>query len=330
MELISVVVPIYNSEKYLKKCLESIGGQEYINLEVLLIDDGSADNSGAICAEFAEQDDRFKYFHQINAGVSAARNTGLANANGEYICFVDSDDWLNADHIKSLYDAITKSGADLAVCGISVADGEKTVCTVTHEYNEVLDQAGVASDYLHNGKTMLWNSPCNKLFRKKKICEPFDESMRCGEDCAFVMRYMERCDKIAITKSIGYNYFQPQQAGIKYPKNDARQCFLYSQSVGSFLMSCTEEAGYKEAYERFVCGNVCRDAAILAKTRPFQEAKKLVKEFYNYPVFCQVLRNKSWKGLGKKYSVVGWLMKLRMVNLMIILSKIQSGMEVKI
>ena len=77
-----------------------------------------------------------------------------------------------------------------------------------------------------------------------------------------------------------------------------------------------------KAYERFVCGNVCRDAAILAKTRPYGEAKKMVNEFYDYPTFCKVLNNRAWKGLGKKYIVVGWLMKLQMINLLVLLSKI--------
>lgn len=322
MELISVIVPIYNSEKFLKKCLESIVGQEYSNVEILLIDDGSEDDSRAICEEFTEKDDRFKYFYQRNAGVAAARNNGLANANGEYICFVDSDDWLNTDHIKKLYDIVKESGADLAVCGISVTDGDVAINAVTHECEGIFSRAAVASSYLKDEKMILWNSTFNKLFKKEKIYVPFDESVKCGEDCIFVMRYMESCDKIAITKNTGYNYFKPQNERIKYLENDARQCFLYSQSVGRFLASCMEESNYMKAYERFVCGNVCRDAAILAKTRPYGEAKKMVNEFYDYPTFCKVLNNRAWKGLGKKYIVVGWLMKLQMINLLVLLSKI--------
>lgn len=114
---ISVIVPIYKVEPYLQKCLDSIVGQTYRNLEIILVDDGSPDNCGAICDEYAAKDQRIKVIHQANGGVSAARNAGLAAATGNWIGWVDGDDWAEADMYGYLLENARKYGADVAVCG---------------------------------------------------------------------------------------------------------------------------------------------------------------------------------------------------------------------
>lgn len=114
-ELISVVVPIYNVEKYLQKCIDSILAQTYRHLEIILVDDGSPDNCGAICDNYAQEDGRVLVIHKKNGGLSSARNAGLEIAKGELIVFIDSDDWIDANYIEKLYDDISESGADVAV-----------------------------------------------------------------------------------------------------------------------------------------------------------------------------------------------------------------------
>ncbi|MRN07390.1 glycosyltransferase family 2 protein [Lactobacillus sp. 0.1XD8-4] len=118
-EKISVIVPVYNDEKYLKQCVESVLTQSYSNLEVILVDDGSTDNTPAICEDFREQDDRVRVIHKQNEGVGASRNTGIAMATGDYILFIDHDDWLFQDHIQKLYDLLKKNQADIAVANFS-------------------------------------------------------------------------------------------------------------------------------------------------------------------------------------------------------------------
>lgn len=116
--LISVIVPIYNTEKYLEKCLDSIVGQSYRHLEIIIVDDGSSDGSSDICDRYAAMDSRIKVIsHGENLGLSAARNSGLDIAAGEYFCFADSDDWLEIDMYQFLMDDILSTGADIAVCG---------------------------------------------------------------------------------------------------------------------------------------------------------------------------------------------------------------------
>lgn len=115
--MISVIVPVYNVEPYLKKCLDSIVNQTYRNLEILLVDDGSTDKSGEICDRFAEVDRRIRVFHTENRGLSCARNTGLDHAAGEWIGFVDSDDWIEPDMYETLLKRAEATGADIVECG---------------------------------------------------------------------------------------------------------------------------------------------------------------------------------------------------------------------
>lgn len=113
--LVSIIVPVYNVEPYLDRCVQSLLGQTYTNLEIILVDDGSPDRCGEMCDAFARQDPRIRVIHQQNRGVSSARNTALSMAHGAYICFVDGDDWVSPWYVSHLYDAITADGADMSV-----------------------------------------------------------------------------------------------------------------------------------------------------------------------------------------------------------------------
>lgn len=116
MEKISIIVPVYNVSQYIHKCIDSIINQTYSNLEIILIDDGSTDNCGVICDEYAKKDDRIKVIHKKNEGVSAARNSGIDVATGEYLGFVDSDDWIDENMYKLLYTNLKKEDADISCC----------------------------------------------------------------------------------------------------------------------------------------------------------------------------------------------------------------------
>lgn len=114
--MISVIMPVYNMEQYLERCLKSVVKQTYSNLEILLINDGSSDKSGDICEQWAKQDRRIRVFHKENGGLSDARNWGLEYAKGEYLCFVDSDDYMEPDMLEKLLNALEKNAAEIAVC----------------------------------------------------------------------------------------------------------------------------------------------------------------------------------------------------------------------
>ena len=125
--MISVIVPVYKVEPYLRQCVDSILGQTYRDIEVLLIDDGSPDRCGEICEEYAGKDARVRVFHTENNGLSSARNLGLREAKGEYIGFVDSDDWIDPDMYEILLRRIEESGTNVSVCGVR-SESQRFIC----------------------------------------------------------------------------------------------------------------------------------------------------------------------------------------------------------
>lgn len=115
-EKVTIIVPVYNVEKYIANCIESIIKQKYHNIEIVLVDDGSTDKSGKICDEYSKKDERIKVIHKKNNGVSSARNSGIDNATGDYICFVDGDDYVREDYVEYMYNLIKKENADISLC----------------------------------------------------------------------------------------------------------------------------------------------------------------------------------------------------------------------
>jgi len=130
MPKISVIVPVYNVEKYLAKCIDSILAQTFTDFECILINDGSPDNSPAICDEYAKKDERMKVIHKENGGVSSARNTGLDIAQGEWITFADSDDWVDENYLELMYSNAIKNNCDLSICGFKSVDEKGNINAV--------------------------------------------------------------------------------------------------------------------------------------------------------------------------------------------------------
>lgn len=202
-ELISVIVPIFNAEGYLKKCLNSIVRQSYKDLEIILIDDGSTDSSGIICDEYGNSDQRVKVVHKINEGVSVARNTALEMAGGRYICFVDSDDWLDPYALENLYRAQQESNADL-VCG-SVADIKSYKKKNYHIPNHVFQDEEIVQAFLDY--YFAFCAPWGKLLKKRIIEEwnfVFNKNIPYGEDTSFNLNYIAKCSCVTSINSIVY------------------------------------------------------------------------------------------------------------------------------
>jgi glycosyltransferase involved in cell wall biosynthesis len=186
--LISIIVPVYNVEPYVKKCIDSILAQSYEKIEVLLVDDGSTDASGVICDDCAKKDGRIKVIHKKNGGVSSARNAGLEVIKGDYISFVDGDDALKADFIEKLYEDIARTGSDVSICGFRRFDesGETT-------YSEANFAGVISSDdaialLLEN---KFYPAPWGKLFKKKIFKKiRYNEHYTYGEDLDVTARYL--------------------------------------------------------------------------------------------------------------------------------------------
>ena len=207
MNKISVIVPCYKVEDYLSQCLESIIGQTYKNLEIILVDDGSPDRCPLICDEYAQKDSRIKVIHKKNGGLSSARNAGLDIATGDYIAFVDSDDWLELDMYETLYNVINNYCVDIAVCDIiKYSNGVKTKETEDGENVSIINSPKDA--FLHQ----FYTKPCirfevwNKLFRREVVSNIRFKEGQIYEDIYFDRCVFQRINKIAYIPKYKYYY----------------------------------------------------------------------------------------------------------------------------
>lgn len=204
--LISIIVPVYNAGCYLQRCIDSLLNQTYPNIEIILIDDGSTDNSARICDVISQKDSRIKIVHQENQGVSAARNKGLDIATGSYIGFVDADDTVQPEMYSELYKMLIENNVDLSICNQSLVIGSKTVVDSILEDVSYFNKDDAIEQVLL-GKTFR-GGPCNKLF-KADLCKnlKFDIDISIGEDLLFFIKYLLKCEKIIFIPQSYYNYF---------------------------------------------------------------------------------------------------------------------------
>ncbi|QIK59619.1 glycosyltransferase family 2 protein [Dysgonomonas sp. HDW5A] len=212
-ELISIIVPVYNVEKYLPKCLDSIINQSYQNIEVFLINDGSTDNSLSICEEYKKRDNRITVFSQVNFGIASARNLGLDNARGSFISFIDSDDYVGPDFIYNLYSLLKNTSSDISMCNF--LEVKESDVDFTFSQNIPLNiQQYSGCEYLHKlyskefavGKIVVWN----KLY-SRAIWEDLRFPVgKLNEDEAIIHYVYDRANKIAITSEILYFYVERQ------------------------------------------------------------------------------------------------------------------------
>lgn len=222
-DVISVVVPIYNAEKYLKRCIESILNQSYRELEVLLINDGSKDSSLNIIKEYASIDSRIRIVDKENEGVSKTRNRGLNEATGKYIYFIDSDDYIDADTIELLYKSIENNSNQLSVCSFyNTFDNteEKVEIGIKNENilkrNRYLEYMSTGLYSVYYGA--LWNKLyCTKIIRENKLY--FEENISLAEDFIFNLYYLEHIDNVGIVEGCKYHYYQDNQASLTKTKD---------------------------------------------------------------------------------------------------------------
>lgn len=201
--MVSIIVPVYNVEKYLEQCLESLRNQSLHDIEVILVDDGSSDSSGSICDRYAAADSRFVVIHKPNGGLSSARNAGLAVARGEYIGFMDSDDWAEPRMYERLLELITTHRADIAQIGLRKAYRGISFNKPYGGHEQVLTRDQAMAEMLTD--RIFPNYTPIKLYRREVINIGFPEG-RTYEDVFVQVEYFNRASRIAIAPDILYNY----------------------------------------------------------------------------------------------------------------------------
>lgn len=215
---VSVVIPVYNTEKYLKRCIDSVISQSYNNLEILIVDDGSTDGSSSICDSIAESDSRVKVIHQINGGLSAARNAGINSSTGDYICFLDSDDYYCPDIIKQAVNE-AENGCDCVIWGYIAKfdDNSADDKIYAQDYFKFIKGENCFTGEITSALGYAWN----KLYNADKLknqTDGFEKGLWMIEDIEFNSRFFPVCNSVCVLNTVGTVYMQyaTQTLGKKY------------------------------------------------------------------------------------------------------------------
>ncbi len=248
---ISVIIPVYNAEKTLKKCLDSILNQSLKEIEIILINDGSKDKSDGICQNYVKKDTRILYINKSNEGCSITRNLGIDIAKGKYITFVDSDDYLEKEMYKSMYNIAKKDNSDIVVCGFNILD---------EKYNH-LEKVRPAK-YLDKMeyfkiKNKCFNSPWNKIYKKELLKNNniyFPKNTHMGEDLVFNVKAFYFAEKIDIVKECYYNYYNNLFGAMNNVKK-RKEIYISLNEIFNFFNKYDKNNKYLKIYNEFFIFN---------------------------------------------------------------------------
>jgi glycosyltransferase involved in cell wall biosynthesis len=258
MNKISVIIPIYNTGEHLKRCIASVTEQSLKNIEIILVDDGSTDNSGSICDEYAKKDNRITVIHKKNEGVSIARNTGIEKASGEFIGFVDSDDWIDKEMYSDLYDAAVRNDADIVMCDATTKYDTKPdeADTITQlPESIILNKKNIAPSLLMEMAGAAWRCIYRKeLLKDNNIVFPIN--LKFSEDRIFNILAFGYADSIYYIKKSYYNrYIRKGSAVSKYYDNMIDIVLDARQRIRSAVDSAWNgNKAYKDMYENQIIG----------------------------------------------------------------------------
>lgn len=235
-KLISIIIPIYNSEKYIKKCINSVIEQSYKNIEIILVNDGSTDNSLEICKSYKKIDSRIRIINQKNKGTAAARNVGIKKSKGEYICFVDSDDEIKSNYVEYLLYLINKNDCDIAIASYTVKSGKKEY-DLGIGYSEKIINQKECLQLLLNSKGFTV-SLCSKLFKRNVFdCIIFPEGYM-YEDDATIYEIILNCEKISYGNKSIYTYYVRNNSVMTSNFSNKRLILLkYADKMKSDILS---------------------------------------------------------------------------------------------
>lgn len=282
--LISIIVPIYNSELYLKDCIESIINQTYKKLEIILVNDGSKDNSGSICDDYAKKDDRIKVFHNKNYGVSYTRNFALSKACGEYIGFVDSDDYLDLNMYEILLNNILKTKSEISVC--DVTRDKNKLNNGKNDKVIVYSQRDYIKKYFRINSQTCEYYPVNKLYKKSILKNNMFPSMyHEGEDAIAVLKVVLKAKKIVYCQNNLYYYRINQNSATAHFSNTDWELFNVWDDIVNYIKNNNKEyLDYAILNRKRLNFTFLMRMAINIepkKLRNNKEAKKLVKQLKN-------------------------------------------------
>ena len=322
MPTISVIVPVYRAEAFLKTCTDSILGQTWADLELLLVDDGSPDRSGALCDEIAAADSRVRVFHQENSGVSAARNLALGKAAGDYAYFVDSDDWIAPNTLETLLSALRSSGADTAGCGVRYVDQNKVEGAAeppilpagVYGHEEIM--AGIVDRLLGDRLSRdAVNGYVVRFLFRRSLLEGMAFQGAYLEDELFLMEYFCRSQKlVTVDAPFYYYYWNPASATHRYMPGYLDTFLAFLNAKAALAERCGLLSRIPQWRE-----NTCWAGLLIAVSNEFApgngqtaaQQRRRLKELVRMPEFARAMSALVPAGMGRNKQVVADLLRGR-------------------
>ncbi len=321
---LSVIIPVYNVEKYLGMCINSIMTQTYSDLEIILVDDGSTDNSPQLCEEFSKKDPRIKVINQTNSGVSAARNTGIAAATCDYITFVDSDDWLHRDMYLNMTEILERHPrTDGVMCDFATVKNN-TAQQITSQLREglytkkdiireIYPTLLVTEDF----SRLPIVSACTCIFKRSFILEnniQFDESLRYSEDYLFMADVMTHCDSYYYLKNFsGYHYRQYEDSRSKKYQPEWWLTLVSLNDKLKKLLAGSEEHDFTRQLKlQLIHSALFVSSSINNQNLGYGEKIKLLNTVFGEPSLKSAFSQLNFSGQSRSLRIVLFLIKHRM------------------
>ena len=305
--MISIVVPVYKSEKTLGGCLDSLLAQTYPDIEVICVVDGSPDSCGDICDSYAQKDTRVKSIKRENGGVSSARNRGIEEATGEYLLFVDSDDTVEPDYCEKMWNAYKETGAYLVICGFHHWYVGRDVEKVP-SHPGVYETASWKEEFLRLYQEGFLNMPWNKLF-KKEDAGRFDTSLSLGEDLLFNMNYLEKCSKVAVIPDALIHYIQEEKGNTLSTKKRDNKLEIASK-VCAGVQAYFEKISGEKSLHPVIAGKFVMEFLDECESLPFDkntsktEKLQVIKRLADHKEFMNA--NQIAEVTALDYKVLQW------------------------
>ncbi len=324
---VSIIVPVYNTEKYIEKCINSIMNQSYKNIEIVVIDDGSTDDSSSICKKLSKIDSRIIYKKIKNSGVSNARNYGLNISSGDYVSFVDSDDYINTKYIENLIKLVITKKAEIVVCGLTEVNGnlkEKISIykDMKEKYKEITYPLNI-EDYL---LTFEFNSSCSQLISKRIIVDnkiEFNKNIKYGEDMLFSLECYINSKKTYYLKQFDYYYIRNDNSAMGKKDLTSINKFYDDNYVTTEII--TKKYNFNSALKQLInlkSINVFNgiSTSLIKNTKKYSEVKHIIMtQRKKYNVIFNEIDMKKIKSLKEK--LIYFLLKNKLTLLYYILKK---------
>ena len=315
MPKVSIIVPVYNVQDYLKRCLNSILEQSEKDFELILVDDGSQDDSGVICDEYEKKDYRIKVIHNKNQGPSMARNAGLDICNGEYVTFIDSDDYIEKDYLRIMINKMNEKNADIVICGYKMLMSKKNEIHTVKQDIEIYQKEFIEGLLIQKGYGM---NAC-KIYKRSIIgnCR-FNKELTVGEDSFFILQISRNLKKCVRITDVLYNYNVNAQSLVrKYNKNYLNNYLKSSQIISEYIYKKIDDKKIKKLTNNFTiftltlvivnyCCNFERNKGNLFKE--INDIKKVckIKEYKN------ALKNIEFRYFSKARKLMIIALKMRL------------------